>query len=166
MDFNYEENQIEKNDSVPVEEPSPQENEYRYAGFWMRYWAYLIDVIIIFSINGILLSPLLFINEGFPLEIGFWTVNGILAGIIYYVYFLLMTKFWGQTVGKMILGIKVISENEETPLLWSDLIFREVIGRFIQNVIFILKLLYLVIAFSPKKQGIHDMIGNTKVIHV
>lgn len=165
MDSNYEEDQVVKTESVSMEEPSPQENEYKYAGFWMRYWAYLIDVIIIFSINGILLSPLLFINGGIPLEIGFWTVNGILAGIIYYVYFLLMTKFWGQTVGKMILGIKVIREDEET-LLWSDLIFREVIWRFIHNVIFILKLLYLVIAFSPEKKGVHDMIGNTKVIHV
>lgn len=164
MDSNNE-NELEEIESVQTENIIPSQEEYRYAGFWMRFWAYLIDLIIVFSINGLLLSPLKFINEGIPIEISLWTVNGILAGIIYYVYFLLMTKFFQQTIGKMILGIKVVRENSEN-LLWSDLIFREIIGRFIHNVLFILKFLYLVIAFSNEKQGIHDMIGNTRVVHV
>lgn len=161
----YMNNDLEEADFDQPETSTPSVIEYKYAGFWMRFWAYFIDVIIVFSIKGILLSPLTFINNGFPLDISFWTLNGILAGVIYYVYFLLMTKFFQQTVGKMILGIQVISENN-TPLLWSDLIFREVIGRFIYNVMFILKLLYIVVAFSSEKQGIHDMIGNTRVVHV
>ncbi len=163
MDSKYEDH--EENQEMILTEELDSPKDYKYAGFWMRYWAYLIDVIIIFSINGILLSPLLFVNNGFPLEIGFWTVNGILAGVIYYLYFLFMTKLFQQTVGKMILGLKVIKENEDT-LLWSDLLFREVVGRFIYNVIFITKFLYLVIAFSNEKQGIHDMIGNTRVVHM
>src|SRR5690625_2455104 len=153
------------NETTLVEASTSPKTTYRYAGFWMRFWAYLFDVIIVFSINGILLSPLKFLNEGVQFEIGFWTVNGILAGAIYYIYFLLMTKFFQQTLGKMILGLKVIKENEGT-LLWSDLLFREVVGRFIYNVLSILKLLYIVVAFSPEKKGIHDMIGNTRVIHV
>ncbi|MEI3606379.1 RDD family protein [Pseudogracilibacillus sp. SE30717A] len=164
MDSKYEDHE-EEQEMILSEELNSPKKEYRYAGFWMRYWAYLIDVIIIFSINGILLSPLLFVNKGLPLEIGFWTVNGILAGIVYYVYFLFMTKTFQQTLGKMVLGIKVIKENEDA-LLWSDILFREVVGRFIYNVIFITKFLYLVIAFSNEKQGIHDMIGNTRVVHI
>src|SRR5690625_1929519 len=164
MDSNNVE-QADMNKQETKEISAPPKVEYRYAGFWMRFWAYLFDVIIVFSINGILLSPLKFLYEGVQFEIGFWTVNGILAGAIYYIYFLLMTKFFQQTLGKMILGLKVIKENEGT-LLWSDLLFREVVGRFIYNVLSILKLLYIVVAFSPEKKGIHDMIGNTRVIHV
>jgi len=159
------ENQVEEAETTYSDDIALPITEYKYAGFWMRFWAYLIDVIVVFSINGILLSPLVFLNEGYPIEISFWTLNGILAGVIYYVYFLLMTKYFEQTVGKMILGIKVIRENRE-PLLWSDLIFREVVGRFIHNILFFLKLLYLVVAFSNEKQGIHDMIGNTRVIYI
>src|SRR5690625_1273924 len=99
-----------------------------YAGFWMRFWAYLIDVVIVFSINGLLLSPLNFFNEGLPIEISLWTVNGLLAGIIYYAYFFLMTKFFRQTVGKIILGLKVIPENKAV-LSWVDVFLRELIGR-------------------------------------
>mgnify|MGYP001274322047 CR=1 FL=1 len=153
--------QILNEETVEKEESK----QYKYAGFWMRFWAYIIDVIVVFSINGIVLSPLLFVNDGAPIEISYWTLNGILAGVIYYAYFLVMTKIFGQTIGKMILGLKVIRENDE-PLTWLDLIFREVVGRFLHNVFMILKLLYLVVAFSNEKQGVHDMIGNTRVIHV
>ncbi|HLQ95607.1 MAG TPA: RDD family protein [Pseudogracilibacillus sp.] len=143
------------------EEP---EASYRSAGFWMRFWAYLIDVIILFAINGLVLSPLGFLNEGAAFDIGFWTMNGVLATIIYYVYFILMTKLAQQTVGKMILGLKVISEKAEKPN-WLDVLFRELVGRFFYNAFLILKLLYIIVAFTEKKQGLHDFIGQTRVVH-
>ncbi|WP_066186926.1 MULTISPECIES: RDD family protein [Gracilibacillus] len=135
----------------------------RYAGFWMRFWAYLVDSIVVFSISGILLLPFVFINDGQPLTIGFWTVTGILGGIIFYLYFLLMTKYFQQTLGKMIFGLKVIREDKQA-LQWSDLIFREVVGRFIFNIFKLTMLLYLFVAFTAQKQGLHDMIGNTRVV--
>ena len=140
--------------------------EPRYAGFWMRLWAYLIDVIVIFSISGLFTSPLSFLDSFSNYSLlGFWTASALISGLIYYSYFLIMTKLTGQTLGKMIFNLKVISENTEK-LTWFDLIFREVVGRFIYNTLFIIKLVYLVIAFTPKKQGIHDMIGKTIVIHL
>lgn len=146
-------------------EPEMVIHEERAAGFWIRFAAYIIDIVVIGSINAILLSPLLFVNDGYPIEVSLWTVNGIVSAIVYYVYFLLMTKFYQQTLGKMILGLKVIGESGES-MTWGDLFFREIIGRIIHNVFFILKLLYLTVAFTNKKQGIHDMIANTKVVRI
>lgn len=143
---------------------SSTSNEFRYAGFWMRFWAFLTDLIIIFSLRGLLLTPLKFINEGVAINIGIWTLNGILASLIFFAYFLLMTKYFGQTVGKMLFGLKVINENEAS-LSWSDLLYREVIGRFIHVVYFALNTLYIVVAFTPKKQGLHDMFADTIVVH-
>ena len=138
----------------------------RYAGFWMRFWAYLIDAIVIFSISGLFTSVLSLADSFSSFTLfGIWTAKAIIVGIIYYSYFLIMTKTTGQTLGKMIFNLKVVSENREK-ISWLDLFFREVVGRFIYNTIFILKLIYLVIAFTPKKQGIHDMIGKTYVIHL
>ncbi|WP_163969532.1 RDD family protein [Oceanobacillus halotolerans] len=136
----------------------------RYAGFWMRFWAYLADLIIIFSLSGILLTPLKFINDGIAIEIGYWTLNAILGAVIFYLYFVLMTKYFNQTLGKMIFGLKVIRQDQEE-LTWSDLLFREVVGRFIHRVFFFMSLLYIVVAFTNEKQGIHDMFGDTRVIH-
>src|SRR5690625_1528776 len=78
----------------------------RPAGFWMRFWAFLADLLIVFSINGILLSPLKLISGGESLTISAWTWKGILGGIVFYLYFLLMTKYFNQTMGKMIFGLR------------------------------------------------------------
>lgn len=153
--------QIEStNDSTIEEKP-----EQKRAGFWLRFVAYIIDVIIISSINGIIISPILFMNSGEPIEISFWTLNGILALVVYYLYFAVMTKLFQQTLGKMIFGIKVIQQENQT-LTWTDIFYREVVGRILHNVFFFLKLMYLVVAFTDEKQGIHDMIGNTRVVYV
>ncbi|SFB21429.1 Uncharacterized membrane protein YckC, RDD family [Lentibacillus halodurans] len=138
-------------------------DEQRYAGFWMRLWAYLVDLVIVFSINGILLSPFKFVNDGNPIDIGFWTVTGIVGVVVLYLYFLLMTKFYGKTLGKMIFGLRVVREDRG-PLEWSDLIFREVVGRFIHRVFWFTNLLYLFVAFGDQKQGVHDMFGSTRVV--
>ncbi|UOQ87219.1 RDD family protein [Gracilibacillus salinarum] len=146
-----------------IEYASETTIHHRYAGFWMRLWAYLVDLIIVFSINGILLIPFKFVDNGFDLEIGFWTITSIISSIVFYLYFLLTTKFFNQTLGKVIFGLRVIREDHG-PLSWSDLIFREVIGRFLHRVFPITILLYAFVAFTNQKQGIHDMIGNTRVV--
>ncbi|WP_407269750.1 RDD family protein [Radiobacillus sp. PE A8.2] len=140
-----------------------QPKEKRYAGFWMRFWAYVTDLIIVFSINGILLIPFKFMNDNIQLDIGFWTVTGIISSIVFYLYFLFMTKSFKQTLGKMIFGLKVIREDDK-PLTWSDLLFREVVGRFIHRVFFIGLFLYVFVAFTNEKQGIHDMFASTRVV--
>src|SRR5699024_12370378 len=95
----------------------------------------------------------------------FLSMVAVISGLVYYSYFLIMTKLLGQTLGKMIFNLKVIPKNNEN-VSWIDLFFREVIGRFIYNTIFIMKLVYLVVAFTPRKQGIYDMIGTSYVIHL
>ncbi len=156
--YNDEFNQVESTDKIIVDEP-------RYAGFWMRLWAYLVDVIVLFSISGIFTS-LLSLSEAYSNYslLGLITAKAIVTGVIYYSYFLLMTKLTNQTLGKMIFNLKVVSETNDK-LTWLDVFFREVIGRFIYNSIFIMKVVYLVVAFTPKKQGIHDMIGKTIVTY-
>src|SRR5699024_4752468 len=99
-----------------------------------------------------------------PFQWEYISVMGILSGIVYYLYFLFMTKFFSQTLGKMIIGIQVISA-EEKRVTWGDLLFREVIGRFLHNVFSILTLMYITVAFTGNNQGIHDMIGCSRVVY-
>lgn len=135
-----------------------------YAGFWMRFWAYLTDVLIVMSLNSILLSPLNLLNEGSKITVSYWTLNGILAAVIFYLYFVIMTKFFSQTIGKILFHIKVVRLDGK-PLQWSDLLFREVIGRFIHRAFSLCFLLYAVVGFHKKKQGIHDIFAETTVVH-
>ncbi len=135
--------------------------EYRYAGFWMRFWAYLLDLLIIASLNGILVYPILRAFDIKTSDPSMFAPVSILTAVIFYGYFVLMTKFFGQTLGKMVFGLKVISLGDQK-LSWSTIMFREWIGRFISGSILIL---YIVVAFLPRRQGIHDIFADTTVVH-
>ncbi|MEJ8777464.1 RDD family protein [Pseudogracilibacillus sp. ICA-222130] len=140
-----------------------KEDNMQYAGFWLRFWAYLVDMIVIISLQGILVGSLLPLNIQEISLFSLWSVSIIVSTIIYYAYFVCMTKFFQATLGKMVFGLKVVRKDGAS-IEWIDLLFREVVGRFIYNIAFGFKLLYLVVAFTKEKTGIHDMIGHTRVI--
>ena len=135
--------------------------EVKYAGFWMRFWAYLLDLLVIGSLNGIVIYPIFRALDLSLNKANMFAPVSIVTAIIFYVYFVLMTRFFGQTLGKMVFGLRVISLQDQS-LSWGAIIFREWIGRFISGTIIIL---YVVVGFLPKKQGIHDLFADTTVIH-
>lgn len=133
----------------------------RYAGFWMRFWAYLLDLIVVGSIERIIIKPVFRVLDISLADPGMFAPISIAAAITFYAYFVFMTKIFGQTLGKMVFGIKVVTLNGQ-PLSWNTILFREWIGRFISTTIFIS---YIIVAFLPKKQGLHDLFVDTTVVH-
>ncbi|WP_203246650.1 RDD family protein [Sporosarcina beigongshangi] len=133
----------------------------KYAGFWTRFWAYTIDLLVLYAISGIMIKPIFRVvdidisNPAFL----FFSPYKITALLLLFLYFTLMTKYMGQTVGKMIMGIKVVAKNGEQ-LTWSAVVFREVFGRFISKM---LMLPYLLVLFMPKKEALHDVFADTVV---
>ncbi|MCM3091995.1 MULTISPECIES: RDD family protein [unclassified Cytobacillus] len=133
----------------------------RLAGFWMRFWAYLLDLVVVGSVDRILINPI-FRALDIPLhESNLFSPISIATAITFYAYFVLMTKFFGKTLGKMVFGLRVVDLKGEK-LTWGTILFREWIGRFISATIFIG---YVIIAFLPKKQGLHDLFADTTVVH-
>ncbi|WP_438823974.1 RDD family protein [Bacillus sp. JJ1773] len=127
----------------------------------MRFWAYLLDLIVIGSIDRILINPI-FRALDIPLtEFNIFAPITIATAVTFYAYFVLMTRFFNQTLGKMAFGLKVVDLKGQK-LTWGTIIFREWIGRFISATIMIG---YVVVAFLPKKQGLHDLFSDTTVIH-
>ena len=132
-----------------------------YAGFWMRFWAYLLDLVVIGSINRLVIYPTFRFLDISISESSMFAAISIATAITYYLYFVLMTKKFNQTLGKMVFGLKVTTISGEK-ITWSTVIFREFIGRFISKVIIIG---YIIVAFLPRKQGLHDVFADTSVIH-
>lgn len=132
-----------------------------FAGFWMRFWAYLLDLIVIGSIDRILINPVFRVLDIPLTEFNIFAPISIATAITFYAYFVLMTRFFNQTLGKMVFGLKVIDLKGQK-LSWGTVLFREWIGRFISATILIG---YVVVAFLPKKQGLHDIFTDTTVIH-
>lgn len=135
----------------------------KFAGFWIRFWAYSIDLLVLYAISGILIKPLFRVADlsvSSPMFLFFNTYK-ITALILLLVYFTLMTKFFHQTVGKMILGVKVVPKEGEQ-LTWGTILFREVFGRFISKMLLIP---YLLPIFMPRKEALHDLFADTYVVH-
>lgn len=153
---------LEQSNTQQVMMKRTESFEHKPAGFWIRFWAYIVDMLILSSIGMLMIKPI-FRLFSFELNDSTWYAPiTLITAILFYAYFVLMTKFLSQTVGKMIFGIKVVSKDKQA-LTWGTVLFREWIGRLIS--IIPLNLPYLAVAFTPKKQAIHDMIADTLVIH-
>ncbi|MEH6940633.1 RDD family protein [Bacillus sp. JJ722] len=135
--------------------------EFHFAGFWMRFWAYVLDLIVISSINRMIVKPTLKALDVSPYSgIEMFSPYTIGYVLVFFLYFVLMTKFFKQTLGKMVFGLKVVSLKQDS-LTWSTIVFREFIGRFISKTVWIT---YALVGILPKKQGLHDLFADTTVV--
>ncbi|MGO1580873.1 MAG: RDD family protein [Peptoniphilaceae bacterium] len=148
--YNDEENKIEER------EKGPYINSF-YAGFWLRLVAFLIDLFVIGSLKRILLLPITIYSGT--------SSNFIFIGniLVYLGYFLLMTKLnKGQTIGKMILGLRTVS-SDGYDLNWTQAITREFFGRYILKVI---PIIYIMVPVMEDKTHIGDFFADTCVVKV
>lgn len=90
------------------------------------------------------------------------TLGTLLLTVLSFAYFILMEGYMGQTVGKMVAGIKVVREGTgEAPGLGKAAIrtvLRVIDGLFIYLVAFI------VVQISGKNQRLGDMAAGTLVV--
>ncbi len=131
-----------------------------YAGFWTRFIAYVLDMIVVYSLAS-LLNTVSFglLNRQFDFPIlGEESLSYV---IVMFAYFISMTYFFSQTLGKMIMKIKV-ETNKGDKLGIMDVVYREVVGRLLT--IFLAYIPYLAVAFTNKKKGLHDYIADTVVV--
>ncbi|OEH91916.1 hypothetical protein BFG57_03510 [Bacillus solimangrovi] len=147
---------------APVTEDLKNMRNIWYAGFWIRLLAYGIDLIVISSIHRLIVYPIFKLGGWSVEEVSDFSVIAIVTAIVGYTYLVLMTKWYQQTLGKMIVGLKVIDKDGNSPS-WLTVIFREVVGKFISKTVWFIGFIW--IAFSGKKQGWHDKIADTFVIH-
>lgn len=135
-----------------------------HASFFPRFVSYLIDIIVLWAVAQLTIIPILSVFEVRDVYFGIeaLSIENISTTLLYFIYFTLMTYFLKQTLGKMILGISVIS-SKGTKLRFSQVFFRETVGRVISNAL--LYLPYLAVLFTDSKIGLHDFIGDTYVIN-
>ncbi len=136
-----------------------------FAGFGPRLLAMVVDIVLI----TIMLIPLLFILVSLDLQI-----NEIIA---YPAYFIFLTVKKGQTFGKMLVGLKVVSYTGERPRL-RQVVIRElyrfgllllapvlaVIPLIAWLIIAVLIMGHVSVAFDPLKRGWHDRLSGTLVV--
>jgi uncharacterized RDD family membrane protein YckC len=141
---------------------------YGWAGFWTRFLGQFVDGILLGIIGA---------AAGFALGMVFVATGNVgangqaspaltiasyaLGALIGATYYGLMESSAAQaTLGKQAVGIKV------TDLHGRRISFGRAVGRFFASYLslFIFCIGYLMVAFTQRKQGLHDMIAGTLVV--
>jgi uncharacterized RDD family membrane protein YckC len=145
------------------------------AGFWKRFWAFLVDSLII-SVAGfviiipvLLLSGLGLLNPGTidqtPDLMALLTVIVVvlilLMTLAQWLYYAVLESAKGATVGKMAMGIRV------TDLYGNRPTFGRATGRYFARIASSLTLGvgYLMAGFTRQKQALHDIIAGCLILN-
>ena len=141
-----------------------------YAGFWRRFWAILIDTIIINLALAAAAVPVL-LWSGISLDsdltdLSEWGDRAAAIAyaadfLLWWLYFALMESSpYQATLGKMVLSIKV------TDLAGQRISFWRATGRTLAKIISgaILLIGYIMAAFTERKQALHDIIAQCLVV--
>jgi len=138
-------------------------DDIKYAGFWVRVAAALIDTLLIVAIT----MPLLLAifgrsyfsgsNAGTVARL----VDFLLSWIAPAVAAILFWMYKEATPGKMVFSARVVDAKTGNTLTLAQSIGRY-LGYYVSIIPFCLGLLW--VAFDPKKQGWHDKLAGTVVI--
>ena len=143
--------------------------DYRYAGFWIRFAAYIIDLIFLQivalvsgGIIGVIFGIAGAVNKNAPdqaLLQGAGGLVGLLVGILYYS--IIPATSWQATPGKRVLRLHIIRTSGRQVGFWLAL------GRYLAYIVSSLIFLFgfFMIGWTREKTGLHDIMCGTRVVH-
>lgn len=134
------------------------------APFFLRCGALLTDYIVFISIPviGLLLGRCMG-NDGAKLIAGSLNDTGwLIAVLLGFTNFIVLPIFTGQTIGKMLAGLRIV-RIDGGPVSTGSIIFRQTLGYILTIVTLGIGFLFSVI--SRKGRALHDYISGTIVIY-
>ena len=126
----------------------------RYAGFWIRLLAYIIDAIIL----GALTFPLARVLS--MMGIGEQSSNVMSIAISWMYFAVFESSGWMASPGKKALGLIVTDEQG------GQLSVGRATRRYFAKILsaLLLGIGFVMIAFTARKQGLHDKMFHTLVL--
>lgn len=147
---------------VPADTP-------RYAGFWFRALAALIDGILCQIASFLVALPMGFIlglsmaavADSETIEAMGGLLGAVLGILVQWLWFTLAeSSAWQGSLGKKLLGIKVTDEQGQrigfgraNARYWGKIVSTITLG-----------IGFLMVAFTQRKQGLHDIIAGTLLV--
>ncbi len=127
------------------------------AGFWLRAAAALLDSVPFFLLAVVQMAVVFFISPQLAILVSLLLVA---YGLI---VVLVLPALKGTTPGKKLMKLAIVSETTAPGegLGWGTAALR-LVGYLVCSLTFGLG--YLLVAFSARKQGLHDLIAKTNVV--
>ncbi len=146
-----------------------------YAGFWLRFVAWIIDRIVLQFATSIVMLPFAAsiglrqmlhnhppssMEDLIPVLANLQKIFWLVILLTWLYYGLLESSAWQATLGKKALGLEV------TDLRGTRVTFGRATGRYFARYISIMTIGigFLMAGFTEKKQALHDIIAGTLVI--
>ena len=159
----------------------------RYAGFFVRANAFVIDNLILSVVGALFLyvmslagmvdlsaaseianqyieNPTSTELVSKALELPGMSTFFTIWSVVQAIYFIVFHAVWGATPGKKLMRIHVEMANGEK-LSWAFSIFRFVASIVTQATLIFYGLGYLIVLIDPQKRALHDFIAQTRVVH-
>ena len=136
--------------------PPALPDQPRYAGFWIRLLAYIIDAFVL----GAMTFPLLRVLG--MMGIGEHSGNVMSIAISWMYFAVFESSGWMASPGKKALGL--IVTDEQGKRLSIGRATRRYFAKILSGLL--LGLGFVMVAFTARKQGLHDKIFHTLVLKV
>ncbi len=131
-----------------------------YAGFWLRFVAYIIDAIILAIPTFIIVYLLLAASSGLDAQAATFISRAVNILLAWGYYAYMESSASQATLGKMALGLKVTDENG------SRIGFGQATGRYWGMIVsaLIVCVGFMMVGWTQRKQGLHDILAHTLVV--
>lgn len=137
---------------------------YQPAGFVLRWYALTLDLSFFAPIDVLVHLPFNRLIErysAYGYDVRVMALNTLLVVLPLLVYVIAPTALYGQTLGKSIVGLRVVRQDGQAELSLRSVILRETLGKFLS--VASLGLGFLGAAWGQART-LHDRIGGTRVI--
>ena len=142
--------------------PAAVFEQVSYAGFWRRFWAFLIDVIVTyFPIATVRVLLGLPVSGSFdPLQPAAWWSALFEMGIDWLYAAFLISSPWRATLGQAVMDLHV------TDLNGDRITFGRATARYLAQILNLVTLGFGVLLqlFTARRQALHDLVSGTVVV--
>jgi len=130
----------------------------RFAGFWRRLLAFLIDNVVWLIGVAYLVAPLVGDDPAAGAIVGFAVLTA------WFNYFAIAEWRYGQTIGKNILDLRVVPVDANVELTYNAAAVRNLL-RLIDGPLTLIAVEYFIVEGSSRRQRLGDRAAHTVVLH-
>lgn len=149
-----------------LKEGAIAQEQFSYGGFWIRFGAWLIDVMILSVIRFVLYLPILIkmfgaLNESPSIAmIGAQMLVNVIDFGVRSGYQTFFVGKYAATPGKMVCGLKIVMPDG------GRVSYARALARFFAKIISYLTMFigFIMAAFDDEKRALHDRICETRVV--
>lgn len=150
---------------VAAHDSSEDFTVYQPATFTQRWYALAIDLTLFAPLDVLIHLPFkryLERMDAYGYDGRYGSLVALLWALPLLLYFVAPTLLWGQTLGKRIVGIRVVRRSFNPNVSLGHVLIRETIGKTLSIVLFGVGI--FMVLFSERRRALHDVLAKTQVV--